>query len=145
MAATKISTSQFKPKVIESNFTPSASRYVAPTGTWGLVTNCSMNYTSGPTPETLILTATVMASKSAGLEGQVSLSIDGVQIIGSELYYNPGVAWYRGTINAVYAMPANTTVAIRLYAQNAGAGGSFEVINETAKWMPKITGFAVSS
>lgn len=138
-----VTTQQFRPSIINSNFAVAGTRWAqTTTATWQNITNCSLNYTAGPTNETLFLWLTVMAYKDAGGEGDVRLAVGGVGQTG-EMYFNPGnTVWPRCCYGYVVDVAANATVAITVQSKNA-SGGTFQVANDLAAWVPKVTGFSV--
>jgi hypothetical protein len=130
-------------KFIDSDFTIAGARYTNTTNSFTDITNASMTYTAGPTNERAMLIATAMAQKSAGNEGILGLFVNGVQF-GPEVYYNPGTSdWVRGIINANVPLAANQTVTIKLMGKAVG-GGTFSVLTETVRWIPKITGIVAA-
>lgn len=142
LASGAVTTAKFKPSIINSAFVPAASRWnQTTTGTWQTITNCSMNYTAGPTPERLILTVSVMASKSAG-SGETTLAVNGVQQT-LLMYAESSWAWTRESQIYVVDVAANSTTNLAVQTLNESGGGSMYVCNEVAKWMPTITGFSI--
>jgi hypothetical protein len=124
---------------INSSFAVQGARYTTTSSTYSDISGASMTYTAGPTNERMMLTASVMAQKSSGNEGNVQLTCNGVAF-GPELYYNPATSdWVRGVIHAIVPVAANQTVTIKLQGKSVGIG-TFSVITETAAWIPKITG-----
>jgi hypothetical protein len=138
------SNSRIKPSAIginyvDSNFTVQGARFSTTSATYADIPGISMAYTAGPTNERLMLVASLMAQKVAGAEGNIQLTCNGVPF-GPELYYNPNTSdWVRGVINCFIPLAAGQTITLKLQAR-AISGGTFYVINETSKWMPKFTG-----
>jgi len=146
MAKQQINSSQAKMTVIDSNFALSGTRYATSSATFADVTNISHSIiNTSASACNAILTMTIMAQKSGGgAEGACRITVNGVAY-GSEVYYNPATSdWVRGTMNAVIPIPAGATIAVKLQARSVGVG-TFSVVNETANWMPKLTGMVVGA
>ena len=135
----KIGTSQFKPSIINSNFTPQATRFSTASGSYVLVTGCSLNYTSGPTPERLLLWLNVMAISGTG-NAEITMFAAGVEQR-PHMYIDPGSPWARVGQQYVVDVAANTTITLDVRASSAG--GTMYVTNETVNWIPTIRGFSI--
>lgn len=135
----RIAPSALGARFLDSNFTVAATRFSTTAASFVDIPNCNLSYTAGVTNERMMVVATFMCNKGAGVEGAVRLEVDGVQF-GPEVYYNPASStWVRGTINAIVPVLANQTRSFKVRA-SSGDANIFFVINDVPRWMPKITG-----
>lgn len=139
----KYTTPNVSLSVINSNFTVQGVRFTTTSSTYSLVTGCSLSYTSGSSPENLILTTSVMASNqtTSASSCRVKLAINGT-VVGTSTYHE-GNIFNRQSTSYVCQIAANTTVTLGVYAAQFG-GGTGTVTNDNSDWIPTITGFAVS-
>lgn len=135
-----VTTRKFKPSIINSNFTPAASRFTTTSSTPVQITNCSMTYTSGSTPEKLYLFINIMASITAG-SGTIYLYVDSTAQT-TTLYIDAATPWPRSGQAYWVDVAANTTITLSLRAAAAGSQ-TLSVTNETAAWVPTIRGFSI--
>ena len=137
-----ITTRKWKPGTINSAFTPAGGRWQqTTTGVWQTVTNCSMTYTAGPTPERLFIMLSIMAYKDTGY-GEGRLAVNGVGM-NQQMYFDPSWAWARSSMNYVVDVAASSVTTLSVQTINSSGTGSMWVTNETPQWMPKLTGFAI--
>lgn len=136
-----VTTQKFKPSIISSNFSPAGARWNQTTG--GIlqtITNCSLTYTAGPTPERLLLEVSSMSSKDSGY-GAITLGVNGVgQTL--EMYCDPSWSWTRCSATYSVNVAANSTTTLSVMSRN-DSGGNFWTCNEQLKWMPRISGFSI--
>lgn len=135
-----VTTQKFKPSIINSNFTAAGARFTTTSASFVTVTNCSLTYTSGATPERLFLEVNIMASISAG-SGSLTLMVNGVAQ-SPVMYVDASSPWPRS--NQVYFVDvaASTSVTLAVGA-NAAGGATLQVTNENSIWLPTIKGFSI--
>lgn len=140
MANGAINTAKFKPTIIQSNFTPQATRWSGTGAVWHNIPGCSMSYTAGNTPEKLLIRLSVMATKSAG-SAEVTLAVNGVRqtIV---MYINSASPWHRATQDYVISVAANSVTSLSVVVIPNDTNTAY-ITNESAKWMPTITGISV--
>jgi hypothetical protein len=137
-----ITSRKWKPGTVNSNFTPAGARWAqTTTGTWQTITNCSMTYTAGPTPERLFLVLSVMANKDVGT-AQTRLAVNGVGMT-QQMYHDASSSWVRASIPYVVDVTANSVNTLAIQSINELGGGTFSITNELARWTPKLSGFAI--
>lgn len=136
-----VTTQKFKPSVISSNFSPAGGRWnQTTTGILQTITNCSMTYTAGPTPERLLIEISVMGFKDSG-SGAATLGVNGVgQTL--EMYFDPTWSWPRTAATYSVNVAANSTTTLSVMTRN-DSGGNFYICNEQLKWMPRISGISI--
>ena len=124
-------------------FTVQGARYTTSSTAVATIPGCTMNYTSGNTAERLILKMEVMAMSTSS-NSEITLYVDNTQYL-PRIYVDPSASWVRHGQTYVVDVPANTTVALSIRGFCAVNTTQLHVTNETANWMPSLTGFAMSN
>lgn len=141
-----VTTPMLKPKIIDSQapggFTIQGARFSTTSTSFVAVPGCSMSYTSGATAERLFLHMEVMAISNPG-NGEVTLFVNTTGQF-PQMYVDPGSPWTRSGQVYIVDVPANTTITLGIRAMTVG-GSTIQVVNEQAKWMATIRGFAISN